>query len=424
MSKQVYFVGTDHEVAHHAAPLIDSIKFEIVPPDQVTKVAKRGDLAIFYSEHFDRFRHAIEQLQQSGVATLYMIDGILEWRNAWVNRPDEPACPFTMRPVLCDKVACIGASQARTLRSWGNVGKVEIVGIPRLEKLRAMKPRQRRYDDKFCLMVATAKCPSYTDADHDNLRRCLTDIRDYCNHSTGITVVWRLTADWDKRLGIENHLSCVKGIELAEQLTQVDAVVTTPSTTALESMLLGIPTAVVDYNNCPSYCNFAWKITAANQVENQINDMKSPPHEKLQFQQMMLQDSLYLGSSAVDRMRELIQKMLDPRVWSPESNCATPLLPPPKACGIDFDSATIFSEYEEFRMHDQLRLQTELAHSRREINHLTSQLLQLRSELGEAHRIFDEINGHPIAGPIVKLRQKIISFAKKIRRNPTHPEIP
>ena len=39
------------------------------------------------------------------------------------------------QPVVGHKIACLGRSQARILESWGNVGKCEIVGAPRLDRL-------------------------------------------------------------------------------------------------------------------------------------------------------------------------------------------------------------------------------------------------------------------------------------------------
>lgn len=422
MAKQILFVGTHDEVAHHAAPLADWIDYQIVEPEKVTDRAKAGDIAIFFSEHFDRFRHAIVQLQTARVATLYMVDGILEWRNAWVNRTDEPACPFTMRPVLCDKVACIGASQFRVLRSWGNGPKVEIVGIPRLDRLKSLNKRRRLDGQPFRLMVATAKCPSYTAADQENLRRCLTDIRDFADRSGDVEVLWRLTADWDQKLGIQNDLSSIDGQELAHQLTTVDAVVTTPSTTVLEAMLVDLPTAIVDYNNCPNYCRSAWRITAANQVESQINELKSPPAEKMLFQRHVLADSLYLETSATERFAELVDKMQKLLIANPGGDFNQPLLSPPKAAAGEFDSAALFADFQEFQIDDVTALQTQLAHARREIDHLNRQLTDLRAELGEAHRIFDEINGHPIAGRVVKARQKMLDIMQKLRGNSTQPE--
>ncbi len=164
----IFYVGTEPEVAHHARPLVQRVPIRIAPPDAVTNEARPGDLAIFFSEHFERFRTAIHELQRRNVATLYAIDGILEWRNAWQNRETEPACPWTMRPILCHKAACIGASQARTLSAWGNADKVEVVGIPRLDHLRPeSSPEDRvspeyRSGQPFRLLVMTAKWPGFT----------------------------------------------------------------------------------------------------------------------------------------------------------------------------------------------------------------------------------------------------------------------
>jgi len=133
MQPVVYFAGNDHTVGHHAAPLESQFDVRVLSPEQILQQANPGDLAVFYTEHFDAFREASLQLGKKNVATLYMIDGILEWRNAWENSPDEVACPYTMRPALSHKIACIGASQARTLAAWGNTEKVEVVGIPRLD---------------------------------------------------------------------------------------------------------------------------------------------------------------------------------------------------------------------------------------------------------------------------------------------------
>ena len=47
---------------------------QVIAPAEVVAIAKPGDVAVFYSEHFERFRSAIDQLKSNSVATLYMID--------------------------------------------------------------------------------------------------------------------------------------------------------------------------------------------------------------------------------------------------------------------------------------------------------------------------------------------------------------
>jgi hypothetical protein len=68
----------------------------------------------------------------------------------------------------------------------------------------------------------------------------------------------------------------------------------------------------------------------------------------------------------------------------------------------------LFPGVTEFREGSTVVLQAEWAHARREIAHLQRELLQARSELAEAHAIFDEIHRHPIAGPVVRLRQRML----------------
>ncbi|MEZ6095325.1 MAG: hypothetical protein R3C03_14015 [Pirellulaceae bacterium] len=120
MKPRVSIIGTPSETEHHVAPFADQFNIDSLLPEQATSSLKAGDLAIFFSEHFDRFRNCCIELKRKNIATLYMVDGILEWRNAWENRPTEPACPWTMRTALSHKVAVIGSSQYRQLWHWGN----------------------------------------------------------------------------------------------------------------------------------------------------------------------------------------------------------------------------------------------------------------------------------------------------------------
>lgn len=423
MPQQVYFVGSEHEVAHHAAPLAEQVDFQIVAADSIVHQCRPGDLAIFYSEHFDRFRDAIQQLKSANVATLYMIDGILEWRNAWENRADEPACPFTMRPVLSHKVACIGYSQARILKGWGNHGKIEIVGIPRFDQL---KPSTFKSDEtRKRILVMTAKCPAYTDTQRQLLLQSLQDLQNYFVDHTGLEPVWRLTEDLDRELGVENQLNELTGTELASQLNSVDAVITTPSTASLESMILDKPTAILDYNLCPSYVPAAWTIKTVDHLAPVVAELIQPPEAKMLFQRQCLSYELCQDGNSTDRMAELIRQMLlfsvqasDVPLRFPES-----ILKPAPSQVIDFDHSSVFSDYSEFQNDDVSRLQTELAHSRREIKHLQQQLAQIHSELGQAHQIFDQINSHPIAGPVVRLRQKWLDLMRKLKIvKPAQPE--
>lgn len=422
MNQQVYFVGTDSEIGHHAAPLKGLVDFKIVEPEN-SDVIQPGDLAVFYSEHFERFRNAIRKLQERDVATLYMIDGILEWRNAWENRDDEPACPFTMRPVLCDKVACIGRSQAQVLASWGNESKIEVVGVPRFDTLQNLQPKKG--NAKKRVLVMSAKCPAFDQQQRAQIVASLRDLKAELD-SRDVEVVWRLTAGLTEEIGAatdQTNTTDFTGRQLAEVLQQVDAVVTTPSTAMLEAMLLDLPVAILDYTNSPSYVHSAWRISADAQMAQALSELLEPTETKLVLQRYLLDEALFVVGSASERMQKLINDMLEVTALAINNQTAIEfpagMLPYPawaSADSVGFDHKTLFP-YAAFQSNDSIAVQADLAHARREIEHLHHEIAQLQSELGQAHEIFEEIHRHPVAGPIVRTRQRIIDFFKRIRKS-------
>lgn len=437
-NSSVYFVGQPHEVAHHAAPFQQLLNVKIADPVDVLHQANAGDLAIFYSEHFDRFRDCCLQLKKRNVATLYLIDGILEWRNAWENRPDEVACPYTMRPALAHKVACIGESQARVLRSWGNEGKTEVVGIPRLDEFRDNQSVRDAADEEFRVLVMTAKTPGFTSEQIKTTRRSLIDLKQWqaenptiaCQRSGGektrtTKFLWRLTGDLASEIGVENQLSDLTGKELADVLLDVDAVISTPSTAMLEAMCLGLPTAVLDYHNCPHYVTAGWDICSREHIGPSLAQMIQPTMTRIMFQQDQIADALYLQSSASERLTELANRMLtiareqitSGQVNSPDSlSFPTQILKTTTPIIGEFSHERVYESAPEFSIDDKTVLQVELSHARREISHLHRELAQIQSELDQAHQIFEQIEKHPIAGPIVRIRQKMLDLMAAIRK--------
>jgi hypothetical protein len=434
-SSAVFFVGALNEVDHHAQPLREHLPVAVVDPAQAPTIAKAGDVAIFFSEHFDRFRECVRLLREKSVATLYAIDGILEWRNAWQNRADEPACPWTMRPALAHKVACIGRHQFRILRAWGNAEKVELIGLPRLDSLTANRfptlPRASKTDGPFRLLVMTAKWPGFTPEQIARTRQSLGDLRDCLNANSksagrSIEVTWRLTGGLAEELNVANSLSNTVGGELGQLLSRVDAVITTPSTALLEAMLYGLPTASLDYHNVPSYVQPAWTITHPGAISNVIAELQNPSPSRLFYQQSLLRDELECDGLATARMVDLIQKMQAiARQWVAANKplqFPPNLIPDPTAGVLEFPAAELFPQHAAFGETNPLSLQAELAHARREIILLQAEIAQLRSELDQAHQIFEQIHRHPIAGPVVRLRQKLLDKWEQLSQRKTRLE--
>ena len=71
-TSNVFFVGTSAEVEHHIRPVSEELNVQIVGADEIVGASKAGDVTMFFSEHFDRFRQSITELKQKNVATIYI----------------------------------------------------------------------------------------------------------------------------------------------------------------------------------------------------------------------------------------------------------------------------------------------------------------------------------------------------------------
>ena len=123
------------------------------------------------------------------------------------------------------------------------------------------------------------------------------------------------------------------------------------------------------------------------------------------------------------RFCELAESMLETArqqiLEQQELNFPQAILPSVTPGLTNLDHAAVFSNAPEFQIDDTTLLQVELSHARREIKHLQRELAQLQSEIDQAHQIFEQIESHPIAGPIVRIRQKMLDLMAsiKLRKN-------
>lgn len=384
-------VGIGQEFAHHYRIGGDSWRMEVVEPDQIADLAEI-DVAVLANEFFTRNRAAVERLRALGIPTIYAIDGILEWRNAW-DFPLCDSCQQTFRPVLSDKVACIGRSQARILESWGNVGKCEVVGVPRFDPLLG-KTTARAKGETCRVLVMTAKNPGFDELQRERTRQSLKDLKQWFEgHRTldgrKIEPLWRLTAGMDRQIGVQGETADTTGKELAEVLATVDAVITTPSTGMLEAMLLGLPTALLDYHNCPHYVPGAWTIGATDHIAAVLPELASPPPAKLLWQDTILHDALECRTEATPRFIQLVESLAqagrEARAAGLPLNLPDRIVPDPQnghhAVEPRFDLATLYPSLDAFRDRDRQSLQVKIAHLEvmmevrdHQIQHLQSQL--------------------------------------------------
>jgi hypothetical protein len=224
-----------------------------------------------------------------------------------------------------------------------------------------------------------------------------------------------LTRGLDRAIGVENALSDLTGRELIDQVRAADVVITTASTTLLESMLLDRPTVLLDYHAVPTYVPAAWTIRHAGDIDAIVRSALAGDTRRLGWQRHILNDELECASPALPRFVRLVQQMHEASLAGAYRDGADG----PAAPGSDGAFSTL--RYQQLadwfpahftgdvaRQTVPVELRAELAHARREIENLQRRIAQLSSELAAAHDIFRQIHAHPIAGPVVRVRQRLL----------------
>ena len=337
------------------------------------------DLCIVTGEYFSEEVMLISEAKRQNIPVLHVIDGILEWRNTWEH--PQLISPF-LQPVLADKIACLGRSQARVIESWGNIGKCEVVGSPRHDYLLGRK-RKVKQDNGFSLLVCSARTPYFNDTQKNNVIKGFNDLRKQVRlfgESAGseVKILWRLGEKLFDELGITDAINHPDE-HIVDLLDQADAMITTPSTLILEAMLCDIPVAVLDYCNSPQYVQTAWSITARDHFKEVLDELMTPPQAKLLIQDYFLHDSLECYEQAGPRLTELIDKMLSVRQESIQSNTGLKfpevILEPAKRYfhkpGQKLDPARLYPDHTVFADYDKAALQSELLHYINKIEQLS-----------------------------------------------------
>ena len=370
--------------------------------------------------------NALRRICESNVVpTLVLADGVLEYRNTWQN----PTIPdgSMYQPLFANKIACIGNQSARMIESWGNHGKTEVVGLPRLDSFIGHENPDVDTNSEFRLLICSASTPAFDDDQYASVLESLKVLKQVTDAletiaDRKVTVVWRLTAGLDDALGIENNEN---PIALADEIKSSAAVVTTPSTIVLESMLLGKPTAILDFSNSPQFIQSAWSILASEHVKPVLNELANPPSTKFAVQECFLRDHLQCATPAAPRMVKLVNEMIElglkRRTENEPVSFPNRLLEPPQddSNSIQMDYQNLYPDNLVYRQNEEASLQSELNQAihrlgttPRELADKNNQIAQLQDALDESRRRVADVRVR-----LFKLR-KILGIGKENQGGP------
>lgn len=306
----------------------------------------------------------IPRCKEAGIATLQLQDGVIEWRHSWDNPALVRQAPPRFRPSMFDKIGVFGPLYRRLLESWGNLGKCEIVGVPRWDNVEAPKgePREGR---KFRLLLASARNPGFDKAQIDIVIRAFRDLLDYLETRPEIEVSWRVNKAIEKEIRLQNSSKELNGCTAEETLSAVDAVICTPSTFLIEAMLSHCPVASLDYHVTPQYLHPAWTIHCKTDIEPVIRDLETAPRDKMMFQEFVCSDAVFRDGSAGERAARLIHEL---STWAGNGRCPEdlpaaileetmwPPYLPPKGLSLK----TLFPDHPMFKQQHEYEMRAEL----------------------------------------------------------------
>lgn len=248
---------------------------------------------------------AIDNCIKKNVPVLILSDGILEYRNSWIQKHRVDSGIFN--PILGHKLACIGASQVRFLESIkGNFGKCENVGLPRLDDFKIENSKS----NTPTILVCSSKTPWFSDDDKNQILQSFIDLKDEVykySKAHKVKFNWRISDQIASLIGAETSFDRT----LEEDLKNSSAVITMPSTVMLEAMYAHKPVALLDYTLSPHYVPAGWTVSSRHQIIPIVKELLNPPVAKVSFQQAVLADALQAKGSASARMVRLVNKMVE-----------------------------------------------------------------------------------------------------------------
>lgn len=327
---------------------------------------RQPDLVLCVNDYPYEVARCIDAARATGIPSLVLQDGILEWRCQYENPLFGAGGGAPQhQPVLADKIACLGPQSARQIAAWGNEGRVAVTGMPRLDYL-LQRPKVPTRRPGTRLLVMTAKNPGFTPEQVEVTLRSLRDVKRHLDRLDGVSVIWRTAGHVTRELGVESEMRECASEELVSILERVDAVVTTPSTAMLEAMMVDRPVAALDYHNVPRFVPTAWTISALDHIGAVISELLFPPARKMAYQRQCLEDSLRVDGPAAARVAALIEELTGRRHSAAASVRAEPVDASPLRVRPQPSLAELYPEAEVFSDRNVEALQVRLARLERE----------------------------------------------------------
>ncbi|GMV82753.1 MAG: hypothetical protein AMXMBFR7_39370 [Planctomycetota bacterium] len=314
---RVLVLKPQKEVIHFFGQALERVRAEVVisKENQVSSIAEVQPNLVVTTAEIDERTACVCEANRLGIPTLYVLDGILEWRHTFENEVSWPGRAF-LHPLASRWITAPGPAAARVLASWGYEDRVIPLGLPRVDESRrnfVRKPATRPR-----VLVVTPNVWALNAQHGEAVEVALADLIQALGSTPKLDVEFRIQPDLAEKLGV---VSAWSG-PLYDQFAQAHAVIGPPTTVLVEAMALGIPTACLDYQLKPSFTSFAWWIASKDHIIGVLDELLNPPRERMAFQAAALTDALYTEGDAGKRLAAIMERLckgeapVDPKTLS------------------------------------------------------------------------------------------------------------
>jgi len=260
------------------------------------------DLFLTHSEYHDDYIDKILKAKSAGVRTALIPDGIFEWRNSFEHPPrcGSGVGQEVWNGIVSDYFLAFGDYQKAIINAYSPQTKVEVIGVPRLEKMisdYAVRNFKKIQSEDINILIASAKTAGFCQYDSKAFVDCCLDLKKYFsripeNLGVNANLMWRVSERVSVEIGLtDDEVNSGKGA-LLDVLEEADAVFSGPSTLLLEAMLMKKPVVLLDYTGSPVSVNCAWNIFSAEHIEAVVVDLLLMREERLKFQEMSLRNHI------------------------------------------------------------------------------------------------------------------------------------
>lgn len=214
--------------------------------------------------------------RRSGVPTLLLVDGPLEWANVFSN-PSLPAWVVReggglYQPIVHDGVATIGEAQARVVEGWNRGRGVRFVSYAN-RRIRSASSGPVRTEE-FDLLLTSARTAAFDREERLALGGALERVARVISEG-GHRVLVRLF-DPVLRRRVKRILPNARYEEQGssgDAIARTRAVIGTPSSVLLEAMVRDRPTATLDFRGTPRFYETGWRIDPTSNVAETLRSL-------------------------------------------------------------------------------------------------------------------------------------------------------